>query len=403
MKRLIAILLIISLIITPFLGTTAATSSQPTAEFYPGDIVSVLLNGNPEVSESWENTRRMVVIRPSLRTDQYVTLLDLGVVGSSAWWPGGGSLTNVAQGTIEGSHIEPILGRLVSGQVQMGTLTGTWENIRQDYLPRLLNLADIIALGIVPAGTTSITSTTNTNIMLRDNPPHASSIVPFSAALGANERDYWTMICLDNNCEADEFDDLVYMMVVRYNVNNLNGLNANLPLASLVPVRVSLYNPDTSDFLDAADTPQHLVRPVIQINKRYIACRNVCPAECPLDENGNPTVVEGTPGTENCPPQCLVRCPGDCPMGPDGEALVPKNPPYTDHCPEVCLLPPCTDDCAPGTPKNPPYTDHCPPHCLVPPSPPTNEVFFPLILIGVLALVGVTFKFVRKKSVFDRI
>jgi hypothetical protein len=298
----------------------------------------------------------MVVVRPSGHQDPYVTLMDLGAPAfagptggaSRPWWASGGSIYNVAQGTIPGSLVEPLLGNLgAGGNITMGTLTGTWTNIRQDYLPRLLNKEDLHHLQILTSPTAAVTGPVNIT-----SAPGTSILPQVHGLTAPHEINFWTMICLHDRCEQtyDEFFENfqgIYMMVVTHNPSGTN------PPATLQPARVSTLDSD-GEPIPARNpglanqtnfVPEFVVRPVVQVHKQYIACRTI-----PL------------------PPDC----PEDCPMG-------------TEY---------------PGPPGV-----HCPPECLVKPpvDVPTNEVLFPLVLIGVLAVAGISLKFISKKSVFDRI
>jgi len=333
MKKLIAILLIISLVITPFMNVYAFNASDVTAEFKPGDVVSVMVSGN-----DWSRTRRMVVVQPSSAQDEYVTVMDLGAISSTAWWAGGGSIYNFAQGTIAGSLIEPLLGTLPStgGNVDMGSITRPWTNIRPDYLPRLLNKEDLHHLGVLPNATAPVTGPVQINAA-----PATSilTILPGNSTRPPHETNFWTMICLNDQCAAGEIDDVVNMMVVTYNTTG------NTAHASLQPARVTTLD-DNGNPIPGNQIPQFLVRPVVQVHKRYIAC-------------------------------------------------LETNPPIPD----------CPEDCPPGTPVGTPGCEDAPAECLVqePVDPETNEVLFPLVLIGMLALAGISFKLISKKSVFDRI
>ena len=370
MKRLIALLLIISLIITPAFGVYATqATSTPGTDLEPGDIVSIKVRGN-----DWSNPANLsyfVVVQPT-NNDGYVTVMFLGAVSNSAWWQSGGAITNIAQGQLDGSLMIPLLGRMQGGQLEPGTLVQPWDNINRAYLPRLLNLADLRAFGLVPQNATSLSASIDV-----DSTQSASTLMPPRILLPGNlTSNYWTMICQGGTLptgecqETTDFQSQLYMMVVEYNpANNPTTPNPNIPLFTIRPRPISLLDPSTGNPRPGNQTSQFSVRPVVQFHEDYIACRNQAPT-CPPGCDGVP---EGTPGCEGAPPHCL--------------------------------RPPCPENCPEGTLRNPPETDNCPEHCLVDPPTdvPTNEVLFPLVLIGALALAGIAFKLISKKSVFDRI
>jgi len=286
MKRIMAMILIICLVMVPFLETRASFTPTPFEdELLPGDVVSVHVIGDDAAGR-----REFTVIKPSPAGVEMVWMIYNGVLGQSPFDETNPALIPPHFAQVTGWETNDLLGVLFANS------TAPWA-ARANTI-RLPNLGDFQDLGI-DIQQDAVSGVISGNREIHENrvfmaPRRFSQTNP-------QRYNFWTDIC--DPCTATGPADIVNVGLVTYNETRAGNLA--LPAATIEMISIS--------GIPAAGSPAPTfsLRPVIEISKNYIVCRTTgqttepttqpdCPPECPMG-----TPYPGPDGVD-CPPHCLV-------------------------------------------------------------------------------------------------